>query len=102
MKQDWYIVRHRKTGAYMPEMGRGYTYWEAEPTTAKPRLFPTARGARMAIQAWARGEHKTEHRQSVDWGGYDEGSFVGITPGTERDAAQLEVQPVSITLVGAA
>lgn len=82
----------------MPEMGRGYTYWEPVVTEDKPRLFRSKRGAQQAIAAWARGEHYREDHQSCDWGGYDEWSSVEVKTETQRAAEDLEVRVVRLTV----
>ena len=96
MQTEWFIVRHKSTDAYMPEMGRGYTYWEPVATEDKPRLFRSKRGAQQAIAA--RGEHYRKDHQSFDWGGYDEWSSVEVKPETQRVAADLEVRAVKLTM----
>ena len=101
MKMEWFIVRHKPTGAYMPEMGRGYTYWEPpamNPCGEKPRLFPSKHGAKQAVAAWARGEHVRQTGRTGDLWGCDDWSAVEVVPGTQRDASELEVCVVEINI----
>lgn len=60
----YYMIRHKKTGEYMPQLkrGTGYSHWNpAKVQTAEhfkkkilgvPRLFPSLRIARQCIVAW--------------------------------------------------
>ncbi len=59
----YYMVRHKESGDYMPELrrGRGYTHWnpstKSMPQMAKligvPRLLPSRRTAQRVIVQWA-------------------------------------------------
>lgn len=61
----YYMIRHKATGEFMPELrrGRGYSYWNPskEDTlnvfthrklTGTPRLLPSRRTAHRAIVQW--------------------------------------------------
>ena len=52
MKTEWFIVRHKPTGAYLHDMGWGHWYWAPLVTVqpnSEPCLFSTEHGAKQAI-----------------------------------------------------
>lgn len=96
-----YAVRHRETGKFMPQRptGRGYTYWEPlGEETRTPRLFPTKRGAQIAVACWAQGEFRRDYHPG-DWGFDDGQDEIAITPREDRTKTDLEVVPIRLTQV---
>jgi hypothetical protein len=51
----YYIIRHKPTGAWMPQMRGGFSYWEPTFNHNPPRLFNTARAAKNALTCWLQG-----------------------------------------------
>lgn len=60
----YYMIRHKATGEFMPELkrGRGYSHWNpsadylqtisSSKYTGAPRLLPTIRMAKQCIAMW--------------------------------------------------
>lgn len=53
MKREFYVIRHKPSGGFLPEVRKGYTF--SEPSTREcdvPRLFATKGGAKRALTWW--------------------------------------------------
>ena len=96
--EKWYAIIHKPTGAYMPEMRRGYSRWKPEITQDNPRLFKTVRGAQAAIAAWSRGVHYIEYYKN-DYT-LDSSCEIVVAPNTQRDKNELMVVEVKLELMG--
>lgn len=63
MEPTFFLIRHKVTGKYMPQMkrGRGYTHWnpglefpkDVFSATSFPRLLESEKQARRVISDWA-------------------------------------------------
>ena len=54
MIREFYMIRHKQTGGFLPEVNKGYTF--SEPTwQGVPRLFSTRGGAQRALTWWLNG-----------------------------------------------
>jgi hypothetical protein len=96
-----FALRHRATGAFMPQRptGRGYTFWEPrDEPEGTPRLFTTRRGAQIAAACWARGEFHREHHPG-DWGFDDSYYDIKVVIRDDRQRDDLEIVPVRLTQV---
>jgi len=102
----YYMIRHKATGEFMPELDRtrGYSFWNPsrEPTNqvftkskllGVPRLFAARRNASRAIIQWnANPNSKMTGSQSYD-GEWDE--FIDSKP-DGRSKNDLEIVEVNI------
>ncbi len=101
----YYLVRHKATLEFMPQLrrGRGYSHWNpaivktSEAFTKKslvgvPRLFPTERSAKAGISAWAANPNaKSMFTQSYD-GEVDEDIRIKYDGRKKEDLEAVEVR----------
>lgn len=96
-----FAIRHIRTGLCMPNLGKGYSYWEPLLDNHKslyPRILFTRKSAQNVISAWAQGLWKRNTDISVDWEGVAEGydNIYVDNPKLIRCKTDLEI--VSLTL----
>jgi hypothetical protein len=102
----FYMIRHKATGEFMPELKRtrGYSWWNPSKSDTRevlkdkiigvPRLFPFRRNAHLAIVQWnALPNARTEYGQS-DWQGEAEIGIRCKPDGRSKD--DLEIVEVTI------
>lgn len=68
----FFAVKHKPTGYFLPmrAAGRARGYTNDEPTAERPpRLFTSARGAKLALAQWLQGPLSVSHYQdhSGEW-----------------------------------
>ena len=85
---EFCMIRHKPSGGFLPEVGKGYTY--SEPThVGVPRLFTTKAGAKRALSWWLKGTVHVTHTGG-QWGEeYDESWH--DTPMPDRKAEDMEI-----------
>lgn len=91
----YYILEHAKTGDCMPEMKRGYTYWEPGSGVEPVRLFTSYAGALHARRWWAAGTAYNTHSSYDDFGDCDTELRIKPVPG--RSKSDLEIVAVRLT-----
>lgn len=90
---EFYAIRHKPTGNFLPYLGRqrGHTYTEPKPMTeAPPRLHRTLKQAKLALGCWLKGVWKQEYGAD-EYSGVSEyeGNLVVSKP--DRRAEDMEI-----------
>lgn len=105
MKTEFFALRHKETGAFMPLLpgNRGYSHWEpGDEGTGVVRLFPTANAATIASSTWARGTFNVEYPSLPSLSGpvlvYDGSPELHVEPVAGRYKGQLEVVVAHVVL----
>lgn len=101
--QTHYIVKHKPTGEFLPQM-QGSTYWQPDRPDYKSdacvRLFKSKRGADNFITAWVKGQAFVARNTSGYRSEFFDDAPLGIeycpVPGRSRD--QLEIYSVDIVI----
>lgn len=102
MTLDFYLIRHKPTGFYLPQPegwnGRGGSW--VEPTSAdekRPRLFMSELAAKRGLGQWLRGRHSKDGY--ADWeSGHYEDCGVAIEPVASRKREEMEIVCVRVEL----
>lgn len=99
MKIPFSAIRHKPTGFYLPEplgrLGRGGSH--VEPTAdQRPRLFPTKRGAVLALGAWLKG--KVHHSSGYDSFSQEHYESTHLEPVPSRKREEMEIVEVELEL----
>lgn len=104
----YFMIRHKPTGEFMPELreGRGYSHWNPSKagtttylrtkTLGVPRLFPDSRKAKLAIIRWIElpnAHHRKYQSANGDWVESVQ------TTNDGREIEDLEVVEVNIEIV---
>lgn len=102
MKTEFFAIRHKPTGHYLPEHGSrkgrgGYTNDEPDPNKP-PRMFASKHHAESALIWWLKGiVGVSYHYDSYD-GDYDE--IKTMEPMPHRKAEDMEIVPVRVRVSG--
>lgn len=97
-----FAIRHKATGEFLPELsgqGRGYTFTSPLPVSSEtPRLFRSARAAKLALRAWLHGPYERVW-ETDEWGGGQVvvGTAPRATPPADRNPDEMEIIPVTLT-----
>lgn len=98
---EFFAILHLPSNQFLPapEGNRGGTWMEPS-STSPPRLFCTARGAKIALRFWLKGP-----MQRVCYGDFDEGYFDVVPylkprPGTvPRQSSDMAVVRVNVAVI---
>jgi len=94
MIREFYAIRHKPSGGFLPEVGKGYT--SSEPNTVDvPRLFTTKGGAKRALAWWLKGMFWTTKSYNYGYEGFEESDedwHEQLMP--DRKPEDMEVIPV--------
>ena len=103
----YYLIRHKATGEFMPELkrGRGYSHWNPSSEnginpkryTGAPRLLPSIRMAKQCISQWNACPNASFYSKQSSFG--DEDCGMDIKP-DGRKKEDLEVVIVNIEETG--
>jgi hypothetical protein len=100
---EWYAVRQKSTGFFLPQIRKGRGFTHDEPKDIKeypPRLFKNPWSARSALRWWAKGI--TTSLSAVnpyhDFGG-DDSEVLVTKPVPGRDINDMEIVLIQITAV---
>lgn len=94
-----YAIRHIHSGKFLPVTKKGNTRVEpCEPEEAPPRLIQTYRGAVLALNAWAKGEHHAtwDYSDSEYGGGHAYVDDIRIKPIKGRVKEHMEIVRVTL------
>lgn len=71
MIREFYMIRHKPSGGFLPQRAKGYTSSEPQ-ITGVPRLFTTAGGAKRALSWWLRGAFWVTHNATFGYEGFED------------------------------
>ncbi len=71
MIMEFYMIRHKPSGGFLPQRGKGYTSSEPQ-ITGVPRLFTTAGGAKRALTWRLKEAHWVTMSVNYGFEGYGE------------------------------
>ncbi len=91
MIHEFYMIRHKPSGGFMPQRNKGYTHSEPQ-ITGVPRLFTTAGGAKRALTWWLNGAFWM--KRGEDYFGEWEEEWMSEIPNISRVKEVMEVIPV--------
>lgn len=89
---EFFAIRHRRTGALLPQTEKGASWWEGESSDNRPRLFSKI-GARNFINIWVKGRVIVKR---TPYGSIDEGETLEYES-RGRSRSDLEIIPVTLT-----
>ena len=94
MIREFYIIRHKPSGGFLPEVHKGYTFSEPR-TTGVPRLFISAAAGKRALTWWLKGTlHVTKTGGLWGFGEPEYDETWHEDPMPDRKAEDMEVIPV--------
>jgi len=95
---EFWIIRHKPTGGWLPEVHKGYTFSEPQ-DYGVPRLFGNAAAAKRALTWWLKGTlHVTTYQSNnpETWMEVEQDWHEQEMP--ERKLEDMEVIPVLLKL----
>ena len=94
---EFFAIRHKPSGYFLPAYAKRHGRTNAEPTDAlAPRLFMKAHHAKAALDWWLLGVVTLSYR--TDWeSGYTETRGLDIEPRADRKADDMEVVAITLT-----
>jgi hypothetical protein len=87
----WYILRHKPTGGFMPEVGGSYTASKPSHYPKSPRMFHDERAAKIALSWWLKGRTTVTYYAAED----SEGEW-RTKPDPTRQREEWEVVAVGL------
>lgn len=93
MNQRVWAIRQKSTGHFLPHFkGRAGGSWVEPTPDCVPRLFRSARDARLSLGRWLEGHYKmTYTNRSGDIFGEDEWQELEVTPVEGRTSDDMEI-----------
>lgn len=104
MKLEFYIVRNKRTGWYLPpgngSRGRGTTHQNlVEPSViSPPKLFHTRGAAAASLRWWLAGETTVSRTGYSSFEDYEVDESWHTTPRPERKMEDMEIAKVELCL----